>query len=121
MKRLQIERFCGEPQIRINDPLQCLSASQYQYLLRQLEALGEECPDYSSLELTFSLDEYFQLNAHFCIKTLRFQLDESCSSSSVTEAWDYLSSKAKKKLSEWKSQRFILAGANPQAESPLAS
>lgn len=121
MKLLQTERFCGEPQARINDPLQCLSATQQQYLYRKLETLAEQCPDYSSLELSLSLDEYSQLKTNLRIASLRFQFNETCTSLSTEDSWEYLSSKAKQKIAQWKTKRFFMTKPSLKTDSALVS
>lgn len=121
MRLLETERFCGEPQIRINDPLQYLSVGQYQYLYRQLETLAEQCPDYSSLELSLSLDEDSQLITNLRIVSLRFKFEETCTTLSIEGSWNYLSSQAKRKITEWKTKRFLIAKPSFKADHSIAS
>lgn len=122
MKSLQIERFCGGPEVRIDDPLKCLSILQYQSIYQQLEVLAEQCPSNSLVELNISMNEYAQITAHLSVNSLKLQFSENCKAFHVLEAWDILKSKAQEKIQHWKSQRFrVPLPKTFQGQSPLAS
>lgn len=122
MKSLQQERFCGGPEIYIDDPLKCLSILQYQSIYQQLEVLAEQCPSNSLIQLNVSLNEYAQITAQLSVNSLKLQFSENCKASHVLEAWDVLKSKAQKKIQHWKSQRFRIPFPKAfQDQPPLAS
>lgn len=108
MKSLQlVERFSGGPQTLINDPLQTLSKQQSRALRQDLDYLAEQCPDYSFLELSFSMNEYAQVTVKLQIDSLKLQFHRQRTSPNAIESWRKLKIEALQEITDWKAQRFM--------------